>query len=413
MDPADDVALAGEITVERVRGARLTRAPVVEDASDPAAMLAIHGEGVRLLLVLDLQGVLDPAQEAVGVGQAVGVVRGYVPGRPHLCERRKGRGRAKLGVRPSVHELQHLHGELDVADAARCPLDLLLGHAAADHIGLRPLLEHPERPQVVGGEPPAPEGVRRRGRPVTPDVGVPRDWHGLQQCLELPGLGPPVPVGDVAVDGPCQCAVASLGTEVGVHPEAAPGDVEDPAGLASVALDEQHVDVTGVVELAAPELAHADHGQGTVICLGDANGGPEHGRCQLGEGGGRGLQVVEAEQVASHDPELLRGASSGSARRRRHRCRWGRQCRDRPGRPGRRDPRGSAGRRSGSPPRWSRTRGPASDRTPGARSQSHPRGRAPTERPAGRRSARSARVARPHRRDPHPESAPRPVPLRS
>ena len=78
---APTVALAGEVAVERLGGPGLGRAPVAEHPGDAAAAVAVGGQGVHLLLVLELEAVLDPAQEAVGVGQAVGVVRVDVAGR--------------------------------------------------------------------------------------------------------------------------------------------------------------------------------------------------------------------------------------------------------------------------------------------------------------------------------------------
>ena len=94
------------------------------DACQPVQRLPVGGQGVHLLLVDELQPVLDGAQQAVGVGEALGVGRVDVAGGGHLGQRGEGRRAAELGVEVAVHELQQLHRELDVADAARSPLEL-------------------------------------------------------------------------------------------------------------------------------------------------------------------------------------------------------------------------------------------------------------------------------------------------
>ena len=302
VDRAHDVPLAGQISVERLGRSRLRAAPVAEDAGDAAPVIAVGGQGVRLALLLDLQRVLDPAEEPVGVGQPGGVVRVDVAGRVHLRQGREGGRRPQLGVGPAVDELQGLHRELDVADAAGRPLDLPVAGTPPAGLALCPGPQRPERPQVVGGQPLAPQADRRRRRPLPADLGVAGHRRGLEQGLELPGLGPAVPVGDVAVERPGQGAVPALGPQVGVDPEAAPGDVHDRPGVAGVALHEQQVDVAGVVELPAAELAHPDHRQ--PLDPHQPDRGVQHGRRLVGQGRGRLLQGVEAEQVAGGDPEL-------------------------------------------------------------------------------------------------------------
>ena len=65
----------------------------------------------------------------------------------------------------------------------------------------------------------------------TPSSRSPATGARLEQGLELPRLGPPVPVGLVALDRAHQSPVAALGPQVGVDPEAVAGDVHDLAGL--------------------------------------------------------------------------------------------------------------------------------------------------------------------------------------
>ena len=98
------------------------------------------------------------AQEPVRLGQLLGVVAVDVAGTPP-ARRAPSRvvGDAQLGVEAAVHELQELHGELDVADAAPPALHLPVGEALAGQLGLDAGLQAAQRAQVVGAEGAAPE----------------------------------------------------------------------------------------------------------------------------------------------------------------------------------------------------------------------------------------------------------------
>jgi hypothetical protein len=127
----------------------------------------------------------------------------------------------------------------------------------------------------VGGDP----GRRLLAEPFRQLV-VAGHRADLDQGLELPRLGPAVPVGPVAAQGARQGAVAALGTQVGVDLEAGPlgghrrqaadEPAGDPLGGPGGGLGfgpghrlvaEEHVDVGDVIELVAAELAHAEDGQ--------------------------------------------------------------------------------------------------------------------------------------------------------
>ena len=59
-------------------------------------------------------------------------------------------GTAELGVDAAVHELEELHRELDVADAAAAPLHLAVLEALADDLLLDARLHGAHRAEVVG-----------------------------------------------------------------------------------------------------------------------------------------------------------------------------------------------------------------------------------------------------------------------
>ena len=129
------------------------------------------------------------------------------------------RGADRLVV-ATMDELQELDRELDVADPA----------AAALQLAVVETLPAPSRLRRAPSSP-APRGPRRgrgpSGQTWRPAVSMKRraelvvagDGPGLDEGLELPGLGPPVVPGRVRVEAPGQRPGASLGAEVGVGPE--------------------------------------------------------------------------------------------------------------------------------------------------------------------------------------------------
>ena len=100
--------------------------------------------------VAQLEAVLEAAQEAVGVGELAGVVLVDVARRPELAQGDERRRRPKVGIEPAVDELEQLHGELDVADAAPAALHLAVGETAARQLRFAPSLEVADGAQVVG-----------------------------------------------------------------------------------------------------------------------------------------------------------------------------------------------------------------------------------------------------------------------
>ena len=96
----------------------------------------VGGQRVHLLLVVELEPVLDRAQEAVRVGQLLGVVASDVAGVRQLVERDERAANPQLGVGAAVNELQQLHRELDVADATGTELQLAVAQTSTRHLAL-------------------------------------------------------------------------------------------------------------------------------------------------------------------------------------------------------------------------------------------------------------------------------------
>ena len=223
---------------------------------------------------------LEGAQERVGLVQRLAVLAPDVAAPGQLGERAQRRRRADPLVGAAVHELQQLDGELDVAQPAGAELELPLGLA-------RPGCGRPPGAASPG----CPRRSRRARRPSTPSarpsrrtrrpsVEVAGDRTGLEQRLELPGLGPPLVVAAVAGERADQRPGLALGPQGGVdRPDRALAGVvgadlhqvagqlgRGPSGRRVVGalgrlVDEDHVDVGDVVELVAAALAHRDHRQ--------------------------------------------------------------------------------------------------------------------------------------------------------
>ena len=152
--------------------------------------------------------------------------------------------------------------------------------------------------------------------PAVAQGGVAGHGPRLQQRLELPRLGPAVPVGLVGVDRAHQRAVPALGAEVGVDPEAVAGDLHHRSGpplepVAAPLAGEDHVDVAGVVELRPAELSHADHGEADAVGavpvagFGEGAGRGETLSAELGQAEADDVEGVGADEITGGDPEEL------------------------------------------------------------------------------------------------------------
>jgi hypothetical protein len=173
-----------------------------------------------------------------------------------------------------VHELQQLHCELHVAQAAGTELELPIAMVRRD------VLDDPAthgayvRHEVLAGA--GHPDHRREGVEIAlRELLVARGVPGLEQCLELPGRGPSFVVREVTRQRADERTGAAFGAEVGVDlPDRAlagvlPAELHDGRGesgrgtdrCAVVSaldrlVDEDDVDVAEVVELAPAGLAH-------------------------------------------------------------------------------------------------------------------------------------------------------------
>ena len=342
-----------------------------------AVVVGGHDVGTPELVQLD--PVLEGAQERVGLVQRLAVLAADVAAPGQVGQRAEGRAGADRLVGAAVHQLEQLDGELDVAQPARAQLELAVGVAGRD------VLEHPPAHRLGVGDETLPLGGPPHHRGDHLDVLLAeRQVAGhrprLQQGLELPGLGPALVVPAVAGQGPAQRACLALGTQRGVDlphgaldgrvradPDQVGRQLGRGAGGGGVvrAVDrlvhEDHVDVGDVVELVPAALAHRDHGQAHPVgrlphlLAGDRRARPRgcrprgrrarrRRRRRRGRGPGRGRRAGAAP--AGTPPAARRRPPRSPSRlwARRHR---GRRRRNAAARRGRRTPPGGSSRAAG------------------------------------------------------------------
>ena len=276
-----------------------------------AALVVGDGHRVDLRAVAQLEPVLEAAQEPVGVGELAGVVLVDVAGRAQLGQGGERRRRPQVGIEPAVDELEQLHGELDVADAAATPLHLAVGEPAAGQLRLAPRLEVAQRPEVVGAERPA---TTAGGLPTSsnaaPSSASPATERALSSAWNSHGSAHRSQYASneasERTSGPTRPSGRRLAS---TRKHVRTNSIRRRARLLQLGrvavADEHHVDVAGVVQLVAAELAHPDDGERWPVGGDEPVGRAEHVGGEGRDGGDGHLERIEAEQVTGGDPELL------------------------------------------------------------------------------------------------------------
>ena len=224
---------------------------------------------------------LERAQERVRRVQRLAVLAADVPTRGERVER--AQGRRVRGACSSVRPCTSCRS-WTANSTSRSPPEPSLSWRSASRAGMFSTHPSPHRLDVADeavalGDLPHHRLDQRRGTRC-PSAEVAGDRPGLEQGLELPGLGPALVVGAVARQGADQRTGLALRTQVGVdRPDRALAGVlgadlhqlrgelgGDPGGRGLVGTlrrleDVEHVDVGDVVQLVAAALAERDHRQ--------------------------------------------------------------------------------------------------------------------------------------------------------
>ena len=126
VQPPDLVAVPAELREQHLALRQPTLGGQPRRAGEPTqrGRVVLRGEQVRAQQPLQLQPVLQRAQEPVGAVQLGSVVAPDVAVRRQRLQRLQRVRAAQPVVGASVHELQHLHGELHVPQAAGSELEL-------------------------------------------------------------------------------------------------------------------------------------------------------------------------------------------------------------------------------------------------------------------------------------------------
>ena len=168
---------------------------------------------VRAAQPLELQPVLEHAEDAVVARELRGLLAADVA---VLGEGRERGQRARLADRVigrAVHELQQLHGELDVAQAARTELQLHVDLVGGDVLG-DPLAHALHRLDEAVAARARPHLRAPRPRRSGAELEVAGERPRLEQRLELPALRPAVVVLEVRLERAHERAVLALGPQV-------------------------------------------------------------------------------------------------------------------------------------------------------------------------------------------------------
>ena len=214
MQPRHPHVLALELLAQHTQRVVLTVGPHVRGARQPAQRLVVVGFGqhVGALEPLQLQPVFEQPQELVRRGHVGGVVAADVATRAKRGQRVDRRRDMQRLVVAAVHQLQQLHGELDVAQPAGAELEL-----AGPHPGGHEFLDAPAHRLHLGHEvltlARRPHHRHQRVDVLLAELGIAGGGPGLQQRLELPRLGPPLVVRDVRVQRAHQLAVLAFGPQ--------------------------------------------------------------------------------------------------------------------------------------------------------------------------------------------------------
>ncbi|GAB3859632.1 hypothetical protein GCM10027610_099300 [Dactylosporangium cerinum] len=189
VQPADLLGVADPVGAEGLDGVAGGVGPVVQGVGEPAQGGGVVGHGVGAAQALQLEAVFDGAQEAVRPQQRLAVGEADVAALDEAAQAGDGGRGAQRLVGAAVHELQQLHRELDVAQAAGAAFDLAVDLGARDLLDDAPA----HRADLVDGFGALGGGPDERLQflqPAGAEGQVAGGGPGLQQSLELPGLGP-------------------------------------------------------------------------------------------------------------------------------------------------------------------------------------------------------------------------------
>ncbi len=350
------------VQVGKQRQCEGPRAIEPHEAGEPFHAGGVGREGVGLAVSHHLQPVLDGAQEAVGGQQVVGGGTREVAGGDQRLECARGGGFAQRRVPAAPDELHGLGGELDSADAALPQLHIVPGEARH---GVRVV---GQRGGVVvvhaalhgadvgnGGEieVAAPDEGADLAQEPLPQRAVAGDGAGLDHGGAFPVLTHAFVVGERRRQADGGRGGRRVGPEAQIRaehvavriprlhkgtniPRYSCEHLAEPccvSGMPIGVVDQDEVDIAGIIQLARAQLAHAEHHQAALgqqaaparhmqraACRRSTQGEAE-ARVQrgLGEGGERLGNLLQRPHAADIGQRRRQGDPAlGLAQGRRH-----------------------------------------------------------------------------------------------
>ena len=244
----------------------------------------VGGNTVGLLVVDHLDAMFDTAQEMIGPRKILHRLGRHAPDVVQSLVRHQRRGDAHARVAPAEDQLLGLGEELDLADAAAADRDVVAvdRHLAVALVGVDLALDRMD--VLDGGEiqVAAPDEGLQEADEGCPRLRVAGDRAGLDHRRALPVLAdaavinfgrrhgnrqrrgawvrpkPKVGSEDVAVLGP----FIHNADKIACEPDESSREVVRLGRLHnSVVVQDDQVDVAGIVEFAPAKLAHAQHDQ--------------------------------------------------------------------------------------------------------------------------------------------------------
>ena len=312
---------------------------MIQAARDAMAVQRVFRQRMRLRVAQHLQAVLQPAQESVGLRQRIALLFRHLP---RSDQRGQGHAQSPLaqrGFAPAADQLQGLHQELDFADAAGPPLDIVGQLAARDlrgdgglHLaqavqrGVVQVAAVDERPQRL--QPAlARVDVAGHGTCLQPGITFPVASFTLEVLVHA-GERKRHPSGvaertQAQVDAVAEAVDGRLVQQLR-QPLAQPhevvlgGERSHAVRLPALRIRVDQVDVGGEVKFAAAQLAQAEHHQALHTAVGRAHHamalrelGFQRVECSLQadfrQSRGAGQRVVDRVQAMHVAPYQARG----------------------------------------------------------------------------------------------------------
>ena len=206
-------------------------------------------------------------RNSYGRSQVGGVVAADVSTRRQCSQCIDGALDMQRTVGAPVHQLQELDGEFDVAQTSAAEFEFTLTQFGGNHFldASTHGLDFGDEVLALGGDPH--HRAHRLGVLAT-ELHVAGHRTSLEQCLELPGLGPALVVRDVGFEGANQFSALAFGPQRSIDLEECGGT--DTHHLTGNATGPSHRPVRrrtprrtseDVVQLARTTFAHGDHGE--------------------------------------------------------------------------------------------------------------------------------------------------------